>query len=208
MPDISINAHSSIRIQGTKTVLFDPFGLWEESHDADIICITHDHYDHFSPEDIAKASKDETVIVLPFSCVQQAIRKGFRREQLIPVECRSSYTVKGVEIRTVPAYNKAKAFHPEKNGWVGYVITMDSETVYVAGDTDALEENTAIRCDTALVPVGGTYTMDPQEAAAFINALRPKTAIPTHYGSIVGSAADGEVFCGLVDPSLRTERKL
>ena len=95
--------------------------------------------------------------------------------------------VQGIKFETIPAYNTNKTFHPKENGWVGYIITLDDIRYYIAGDTDITEENKKVKCDVAFVPVGGTYTMNFKEAANLINEIKPKIAVPTHYGSVVGT---------------------
>ena len=97
-----------------------------------------------------------------------------------------------------------------RSGWLGYVVTLDGEPTryYVSGDTDQNPDNEVVRCDVALVPIGGTYTCDPGQAAAFVNALRPAAVIPTHYGSIVGTYADFDTFAAAVDPAIEVIRKL
>ena len=109
---------------------------------------------------------------------------------------------------TVPAYNRLKPFHPRGAGWVGYVFDLGEERIYVAGDTDLTVEARQVRCDIALVPVGGTYTMNAKQAAELVNAIRPSAAIPTHYGSVTGSAGDAETFAAAVDPDISVEIKM
>jgi len=208
---ITINTHSSIRLESKQgTVIYvDPYGFETEPHDADLILITHTHFDHFSPEDIARVRTPHTVFVLPATAMGTFIKAGFTSETaafLVPNE--HATPLPGVEIETVPAYNIAKRFHPEDEAWMGYVVVIDGVRVYVAGDTDDLPENREIACDVALVPVGGTYTMDAREAAAFVNALRPAIAIPEHYGTVAGSADDGKTFASLVDPGIEVVLKL
>lgn len=208
---ITINTHSSIRLQTTRgTVRYvDPFGFETEPHDADMILVTHMHYDHFSPDDIAKVRMPHTVFVMPACAMVEFIKAGFENEQaafLVPYE--KAMPLPGIEIETVPAYNVSKPYHPEDEGWMGYIVVVDDIRVYIAGDTDDLPENHAIKCDVALVPVGGAYTMDAHEAATFVNTLRPTVAIPEHYGTIVGSADDGETFAKLVDPDIQVALKL
>ena len=208
---ITINTHSSIRLE-TKlgTVIYvDPFGFTSEPHDADMIMITHIHFDHFSPEDIARVRTPFTKFVMPAQNMLDFIKAGFTGEHaafLVPYE--HAMPLPGIEIETVPAYNLTKKFHPEDEAWMGYVVEIDGTRVYIAGDTDDLPENREIKCDIALVPVGGTYTMDAAEAAAFVNALRPKVAIPEHYGSVAGSADDGKRFAQLVEPDIEVVLKL
>ena len=194
---ISVNAHSSIRAAGEKVCYFDPFHIKDEPHDADVIFITHDHYDHLSPEDIAKVRKDDTVFVLPSSC--KAAAEKAELTGAVYATPGEAFTVCGIPAEAVPAHNKLLPFHPKKNGWLGYVVTLNGERVYVAGDTDALSENEKIKCDVALVPVGGKFTMDVKHAAAFVSAMKPCCAVPTHYGDIVGDPGAGEAFASAVD---------
>ena len=208
---ITINTHSSIRLENAQgaVVYVDPYGFTTEPHDADLILITHTHFDHFSPEDIAKVRKPNTVFVMPAPNMLDFIKAGFTDEAaafLVPYEHAEPFD--GIEIDTVPAYNVSKSFHPEDKAWMGYVIQVDDKRVYVAGDTDDLPENRSIECDVALVPAGGTYTMDAHQAAAFVNALKPTVAIPEHYGTVAGSPEDGKTFASLVDPSIEVVLKL
>lgn len=208
---ITINTHSSIRLETKegKVIYVDPYGFKAEPHDADLILVTHTHFDHFSPEDIARVRKPGTVFVMPATSKGEFSKAGFANESatfLAPNE--QAMPLPGIEIETVPAYNATKRFHPKENGWLGYVVDVDGVRVYVAGDTDDLPENREIDCDVALVPAGGTYTMDAREAAAFVNALKPAVAIPEHYGTVAGSANDGKTFAGLVDAGIAVVLKL
>ena len=155
----SINCHSSIRYAGAMTVWFDPFRVADAPCDADVIFVTHDHYDHFSPEDIRRVMKPDAVLVLPETCVAAALQAGFAPAQLLPVRSGEAYTVKGLPFTAVPAYNLGKPFHPRGNRWVGYVVTLEGRRVYVAGDTDDTPDARSVSCDVAFLPVGGTYTM-------------------------------------------------
>ena len=208
---ITINTHSSIRLESKRGIVIyiDPFGFQTEPHDADLVLVTHTHFDHFSPEDIARVKTTSTKFGIPVRNMSDFAQAGFAGEDaafLVPHEHAVPFP--GIEVETVPAYNVSKKFHPKGEGWMGYVVGIDGMRVYIAGDTDDLPENHDIKCDIALVPVGGTYTMDAREAAAFVNALRPKVAIPEHYGSVAGSAGDGEAFARLVDPSIEVVLKL
>ena len=132
------------------------------SHDADYIFVTHDHYDHFSPGDIGRVSKADTTLVVPESARAAAEAVGLA---VLPVQVGQSAALPGVSFRTVPAYNLNKKFHPRAKDWVGYVAELGGGIYYIAGDTDATPEARAVRCDVALLPIGGTYTMDAEEAA-------------------------------------------
>lgn len=201
--NIKVLYHSSIKIEKEKIVYIDPFEIDKNYNDADIIMITHSHYDHYSEEDIEKVRKDSTKIVVPNELLADVLGIGFSQDNVITVEPNNKYEVEGMRIETIPAYNTNKQFHPKENKWVGYIIEIDGARYYIAGDTDITEENQKVNCDVALVPVGGTYTMTAQEAAELINTIKPKIAVPTHYGSIVGTKQDGEIFVKLLNPEIK-----
>ena len=198
--NIEINCHSSIKISKGKTIYIDPFKIEKESHDADVILITHDHYDHYSSEDIEKIATNETIIVAP-----KTVKVLSKMRNTILVEPNQTYEVDGMKIETIPSYNKNKQFHPKENEWVGYIIKIDNVHYYIAGDTDITPENKLVKCDVAFIPVGGTYTMNYQEAAELANIIKPKIAIPTHYGSIVGEKDNGERFKQLLNSEIECE---
>ena len=181
LENIQVLCHSSIKICKEKTIYIDPFKIDKNYNDADIIFITHDHYDHYSEEDIDRVKKADTVIVAPEELLTKLLKKGFRQDYIITVEAEENDMVEGIKFETVPAYNTNKQFHPKENGWVGYIIEIKGVRYYIAGDTDITEENKKVKCDVAFVPVGGTYTMDFKEAAYFINEIKPKIAVPIHY---------------------------
>lgn len=202
--NVQVLEHSSIRVEGERILYFDPFHIKGEPHDADIILVTHEHYDHFSPEDIRKVSKEGTVLVLPESMAgQESEAAPCRAVFLKPGE---KAEVSGLFVEAVAAYNVGKPFHMKGKCWLGYVVAMDGTRYYVAGDTDANEENRSVVCDLAVVPVGGKYTMNAKQAAALVNEIKPKCAIPSHYGSIVGTEKDAETFIKAVSPDIRTRR--
>ena len=205
LEDIEVLCHSSIKLNTEKIIYFDPFRINENYHDADIIFITHDHYDHYSEEDIDKVEKTGTIIVAPEDLLDKLLKKRFQKEHIITVKPNESYTVKNIKFTTIPAYNINKQFHPKENKWVGYLIEIDGSSYYIAGDTDITEENQKIKCDVAFVPVGGTYTMNYKEAAELINIIQPKVAVPIHYGSIVGTEQDAANFSKLVSPEIKVE---
>lgn len=203
---IEILCHSSICIQGEEKVIYiDPYIIKNENHNADIIAITHSHYDHFSEEDILKVKNIDTKIIITKDLIERVIKLGFKDENIIVAEPNNTYTVLGVNINTVPAYNTDKKFHPKENEWVGYILTIENERVYIAGDTDITEDNKNIKCDIALVPVGGTYTMNYEEAAKLVNIIKPKLTIPTHYGEIVGNKQDGIEFSKLINSNIKVD---
>ena len=165
---ISINCHSSIRIKGEKVIYIDPYKIEDITNDADYIFITHSHYDHFSPEDIEKIIKKDTVIIVPeeMENIAEEILKDEQR--LYVVEPGNFHMLGDLDFETIPAYNITKEFHPKEKGWVGYNIKIEDTWCYIAGDTDVTEENKKVKCDIALVPIGGTYTMDYIEAAEIL----------------------------------------
>ena len=205
LENIEVLCHSSIKFNKGKVIYFDPFKIEKNYNDADVIFITHDHYDHYSEEDIDKVLKKDTVIVAPKDLETKLLEKGLGKENIITVKPNESYIAKEIKFQTIPAYNTNKQFHPKENAWVGYLIEIEGVTYYIAGDTDITEENKKIKCDVAFVPVGGTYTMDYKEAAELINVIKPKIVVPTHYGSIVGSKKDGIKFSKLVNPEIEVE---
>ena len=198
LENIKVLCHSSIKISKEKVIYIDPFKIDKDYNDADIIFITHDHYDHYSEEDIDKVKKGDTVIVAPEELLTKLLKKGFSQNYIITVDSEEKNMIEGIKFETVPAYNTNKQFHPKANGWVGYIIEIKGVRYYIAGDTDITEENKKVKCDVAFVPVGGTYTMDFKEAAYFINEIKPQIAIPVHYGSIVGTKQDATDFVKLV----------
>ena len=201
--NIEVLYHSSIRINKEKTIYIDPFKIDRNYNDADIIFITHDHYDHYSEEDIDKVINENTVIVIPEELLTKVLKKGINKNAIITVEPNQKYMVQGIKFETVPAYNTNKTFHPKENGWVGYVIEINEIKYYIAGDTDITEENKKVKCDVAFVPVGGTYTMDFKEAAQLVNQIQPKVAVPIHYGSLVGTKQDAEEFIKLLHTNIK-----
>jgi L-ascorbate metabolism protein UlaG (beta-lactamase superfamily) len=185
--------HASFRIDGSKaTVYIDPWKL-RSTKPADVVCITHNHFDHLSEEDVAKIRTPKTVIVGPPDC---AANFGNAFKKILPNE---KVTVDDVSIEAVPAYNVDKDFHPKKNNWVGFIVTVDGVRIYHIGDSDAIPEMTYFQTDVVLVPVGGTYTMTVEQAAEAVNAMKTKVAVPMHCGDIVGTLDDRAKFKSLVN---------
>lgn len=184
--------HACVKITGEKIVYVDPYEI-PEGEPADVILITHNHYDHLSLADIKKIRDEHTVIVVP-----EASAAGLdgRIETVNPGD---EITVSGIRIRAVPAYNIGKGFHPKESGFVGYVFTVGSVTYYHAGDSDRIPEMKDIEADVVFLPVGGTYTMNAEEAAGAVKDIGPKAAVPIHWGSIVGQKKDAETLKSLCE---------
>lgn len=215
LENVRVFTQSAIRIEGAAGTVayFDPFALTdaEAAHDADYVLITHAHYDHLSPEDYARVAGEKAVVVAPASMEREVAGLGAAATQLM--SAGEKVELPGLCVEAVPAYNvepERLGMHPRENGWLGYVVTIDGEPTryFVSGDTDQNPDNETVSCDVALVPIGGTYTCDPRQAAAFVNALRPRVVVPTHYGSIVGTYADFGAFAAGVDPAIAVIRKL
>ena len=207
--NIEVNTQNSIRIESrVGTIYVDPLEIGNDAHDADYILITHDHYDHFSPEDIRKVAKADSILVVPEKMADKAQEVAGDVGKIETVKPGVYRELNGLEFETVPAYNLLKPFHPKSAEWVGYVLRIDGQRIYIAGDTDATKEAKAVKCEVALVPIGGTYTMDAKKAAELVNAIRPNVAIPVHYGSIVGKPADGDVFAQNVKDPIKVEFKI
>ena len=202
LENIEVLYHNSIKINKGLTIYFDPFKINKEYMDADIIFVTHSHYDHYSEEDIKKIKKEDTQIVAPTDLLDNLLTIGFTKENIILVNPNEKYNVKDITFNTIQAYNTNKKFHPKSNNWVGYLVTIDGITYYIAGDTDITEENKEVKCDVAFVPIGGTYTMDYKEAAELINIIKPKIAVPTHYAAIIGTKEDGINFIKLLNSDI------
>ncbi len=205
---ITVNAQNSIRIDGECVIWFDPFRIENAAHDADIIFITHAHHDHFSPDDIAKLAKEDTVYVSPESMRGAMLALDIPPERLVTFTPGSSGEVCGIPVEAIASYNIGKPMHPKKNGWLGYTVTVGGVRIYVGGDMDATPEGEAVKCDIAMITIGGTFTMNAQSAAKLINVMQPKIAIPTHYGTLVGSPKDAKVFRELVDARIEVCEKL
>jgi L-ascorbate metabolism protein UlaG (beta-lactamase superfamily) len=183
--------HASFLIEDEEIIYIDPYNVPDGLPAADIILITHEHRDHLSPADIVKLLKPSTKVI-----TVEAARSLVPSEvdSVIAVTPGQGIRVDGIKIDVVPAYNKDKDFHPKKRGDAGYVIHLTGRTIYHAGDTDFIDEMKDIDADIALLPAGGTYTMDAEEAARAADAIKPKVAIPMHWGTIVGSEKDAEAF--------------
>lgn len=202
---VEVLCHSSIRIHKHLTMYIDPYQIQEENHDADIIFCTHTHYDHFSEEDILKIKNEHTILVGTEDCYINAMKLGFREERIKVVVPNQHYEILGIKFETIPAYNLEKQYHPRENDWVGYILEINDVHYYIAGDTDLTPEAKSVSCDVAFVPIGGRFTMNAKEAASLINTIEPQIAIPTHYGKIVGTHEDAELFKKLIKEDIKVE---
>ncbi len=184
--------HAGFKVKNDRVIYTDPFRI-EGGEKADLILLSHEHFDHCSVEDIKKIIKPETIIVTVPDC--QSKLSGLEIANVTLVRPGDKVNVQGTEIEAVAAYNKDKQFHPKENEWVGFVFRVNGKRIYHAGDTDHIPEMNSLKdIDIALVPVCGTYVMTAEEAAEAVNSVRPKVAIPMHYGSVVGKKEDAERF--------------
>lgn len=194
--------HDGYRIiAGDKTIYIDPYQLskaQQNRNDADILLISHNHFDHLSMDDLKNVLGKKTSIVAAKECIDQL--KGAGAAEIKGVAPGDRMTVQGVSIEAVAAYNINKKFHPKADSKVGFVITAGNMRIYHTGDTDDIPEMSSVKPDIALVPVSGTYVMTAEEAARAVNEkIKPsKLAIPMHYGTIVGNDQDAARFKQLV----------
>lgn len=190
--------HDSFRLDASKTVYFDPWKLPPDSPKADIILVSHEHHDHFSLEDIKLISSKDTIILSDGAVAKQLRGKVSYREIkiLAPGDVAE---IAGVKIKAVPSYNIGKAFHTKESGKLGYLVEIEGVTIYHAGDTDFIPEMKGYSCDIALLPVSGTYVMNADEAADAALVIKPKIAVPMHWGDIVGDESDAKRFKELLE---------
>ncbi|MBN2104742.1 MBL fold metallo-hydrolase [bacterium] len=190
MDDIHWLGHACIKITGNAVIYIDPYHI-SSKEPADFIFITHEHYDHLSTKDIQKIRTEDTIFIVPEKNTGQFIG------QVYGVKPGDHLDFQTISVDVVPAYNVNKAYHPKDRQYVGYILTVDDTRLYHAGDTDVIPEMSNIRADVAFLPVGGTYTMNAQEAAEAAEIIHPKLAIPIHWGSVAGYRTDAERFSRL-----------
>jgi len=195
--------HAGFLIRNSKIIYIDPYNIKEGLPEADLILITHSHYDHCSVADMQKIVKDGTKILMTADC-QSKITRFDSPIKMEVVEPNQELDLGGVKISTLPSYNVDKHFHPKEEGWVSYLIKMNDVLIYHAGDTDFIPEmqkltghKQADKKFVALLPVGGRFTMSAEEAAEAAKIIKPSLAIPMHYASIVGDENDAKEFCDL-----------
>lgn len=187
--------HACFRISTkNKIIYFDPYILPKDLQKADIIFVTHEHFDHCATENIKKLIKEDGVVVVTKDCASKLT--GLNLKIIGPNE---QFEVNDTKIETIPAYNVNKDFHRKASNWVGYVVTVDGIRIYHAGDTDFVPEMRKLKnIDIALLPIGGTYTMDEKEAAEAANVIKPKIVIPMHFNTFNEIKKDPREFKKLV----------
>jgi L-ascorbate metabolism protein UlaG (beta-lactamase superfamily) len=204
--------HSGFRIRvGRAVVYIDPYRVSQQSPPADLILITHSHYDHFSPRDLERLSARGTRLVGPAAVAE---RVSGQVHSIAPGETLGDELVRGVHVSAVAAYNTSKRdgegnpFHPREAGWVGYELTVRGERLYHSGDTDVIPEMDGVTgVDVALLPVSGVYVMTAQEAAEAARRIQPRVAVPMHWGEHLGTEEDARVFAERAPVDVRIMRK-
>jgi L-ascorbate metabolism protein UlaG (beta-lactamase superfamily) len=191
--------HDTFLVSNSKLICTDPFEIKKDlERKADIVLVTHNHFDHCNTSDIKKVSNKNTVLICPQICKSEV--EGLNVKEIKYMSPGDKVKVDDVEVEAVPAYNvnkfraPGKVFHPKEEGHIGYVFTVNNIRVYLMGDTDFIPEMSNIKADIVLVPVSGTYVMTAEEAIEAVNTIKPRLAIPMHFGAIVGSKSDAERF--------------
>ena len=200
---IQWNGHDGYRLdKDNKIIYIDPFKLiqkYNNKNDADILCISHNHFDHLNIQDINNIINKNTKLICSQECTK-ILKENYSKNEIIPLKPSESLDIGNIKIEATRAYNTDKEYHPKEDNKIGFVVTIDKLKIYHAGDTDLIPEMDNIDTDIALVPVSGTYVMNSEQAAKAVNEhIKPKKiAIPMHYNSIVGTTKDAEAFCNMV----------
>ena len=198
---ITINCQSSIKINDDITLYFDPYGIKEKTNDAKYIFITHPHWDHLDIDSINNIVNEKTIIIGPSSVIEK-LGNNYKTLEVSP---DNIYNLDNLSFMTVPAYNLNKDYHPKDAGYVGYIVTLNNITYYIAGDTDVLDELKTINADVIFLPVGGTYTMTREEAVELANTIKSRYAIPIHYGLAVGDELDAKYFVNNLNKEIESK---
>ena len=171
---------ASFRLDGPPTIYFDPVINFKATPvPADIILITHAHGDHYDAGTLKKISSAETVIVTIPAIAEMLAKDGVPGEVRVLAPGERT-TVGEIKIEGVAAYNIDKRYHPKEAGNLGFIITVGGIRLYHAGDTDAIPEMVDYHPDVAMIPIGGTYTMNPEQAAEAVGVLKPQVVVPMH----------------------------
>lgn len=199
---ISWYGHDTFTLKNSITICIDPYKLTQKIS-ADLILISHNHFDHLSEDDLSKIITKNSLVIASRECISQLSK--FECKDLIGMSPNEEKVVNDVKIKAIAAYNldkinpdTKKPFHPKEDGKVGYIVTINGVSIYHTGDSDLIPEMNDLKPDVLLVPVSGTYVMTAKEAAAAVEKIKPKLAIPMHYGTIVGSEQDAKEFKDLV----------
>jgi L-ascorbate metabolism protein UlaG (beta-lactamase superfamily) len=194
--------HDGFRIQDGQTIYVDPFQIAGTPPKADVVLVSHEHFDHLSLDDLKKIVGPNTVIIAHKQSHGELSKLKVKEVKLM--KPGDTTKVGKLEVEAVPAYNvnkfrePGKVFHPKEDGKLGFVLTVNGVRIYHAGDTDHIPEMKNIRPEVALLPVSGTYVMTAKEAAEAVATINPKVVIPMHFGAIVGERNDAETFKKLV----------
>ncbi len=192
--------HSGFLIQSKGQIIYiDPYKIADGLPKADIILVSHDHYDHCSIEDINKLKKKDTIFITEKNSAEKLQGK------VTVLQAGDKIDIDGVSVTAVPAYNTNKKFHPQQNGWLGFVLTIEGVRIYHAGDTDYIPEMKDIDTEVALLPVSGTYVMTANEGVQAALDIKPTVAVPMHCGSLVGTMADAKTFAEALEGKIRVE---
>lgn len=194
--------HDAFTLEKEITICIDPYKL-SKTIQADLVLISHNHFDHLSLEDLKKISSKNTIIIAANECISQIL--NISSKEKIGIAPGEEKTINNVKVKAIPAYNidkinpdTKKPFHPKEDKKIGFIITMQGTSIYHTGDSDLIPEMTDLKPDVLLIPVSGTYVMTAKEAANAVEKIKPKIAIPMHYGTIVGSENDAKEFKDMI----------
>ena len=195
--NINVNSHSSIQVNN---MIFDPYNITDTTTKAKYIFLTHTHYDHLSLDDIDKVITDNSVFIAPHDAKEHLEKYKQTKHFVNP---NQQFDIEDIKIETLASYNINKNFHKKEYNWLGFKVTFKNDLSFaILGDTDKTPELESLKCDILFVPIGGTYTMNALEAAELANIIMPQLVIPVHYGSIVGTKEDAEVFTSKINENI------